>query len=204
MHRLLALVSWVALTVGVPALASAQQGGSKLRIGAGMVLDFGGEVDSDWPRGTLGFRDDDLKLTPGLRGHLDYDLHKYVSLGGFMRFSFWEGDDIWESRSFLFDIGPRLTGHYDWRDFRFYVALMIGLSISKLNNDFGGFDNPGLGAAVAIGPGFEWWFSRRAALFIEMFGWSGHFVSHDLDNISGDVDFAINQVLWQLGVTFAP
>jgi hypothetical protein len=192
----------VALTCWIPSLASAQQGGSKLRIGAGMVLDFGGEVDTDVPGPDP--RDDDLKLTPGLRGHLDYDLHRYVSLGGFLRFSWWEADDTFEDRSFLFDIGPRLTGHYDWRDFRFYIAFMPGLTISALNDDVGGqIDNPGFGMAVALTPGFEWWFSRKAALFVEMFGWSGHFFSHDFD-FGGDIDFANNQVLWQLGVTFAP
>ena len=67
--------------------------------------------------------------------------------------------------------------------------------------DLGGdvFD-PTVGIAAGLTPGFEWWFSHRAALFVEMFGWNGHYFSHENDVTDTDVDFRINQVSWQLGV----
>jgi hypothetical protein len=184
----------------LPSAGSAQErGGSKLRLGAAMVLDFAGNIDPDGYRNS-----DDAKLSPGLRFHLDYELNRYVSLGGFARFSWWEGHDLYEERSMWFDIGPRLKGHYDWRDFRFYVAFMPGLSISAINNDLfvGAVDNPGFGAAVALAPGVEWWFDRRFALFSEIFGWSGHFFSHDIENVTRNIDFSVNQVLWNIGIVF--
>jgi len=183
-----------------PALASAQQGGHDLRLGLGAVLDFAGEVEANFP-GSGVSPNDHLKLTPGLRAHLDYDVHKYVSVGGMLRMQFWRSEDDWEDRSFLMDILLRITGHYDWRDFRFYVALALGPTISKLNNDFSGaYDNPAAGIAASLTPGAEWWFSKRAGLFLEMFGWTGHYFSHGLQDSHTDVDFSLNQVTWQMGV----
>ncbi len=193
------------MTIG-PARVSAQQGGADLRIGVGGVLDFAGEVEADFP-GPGGSPDDDLKLTPGLRAHLDYDIHRYVSIGGLVRASWWESDDDWADRSFLMDIMLRVAGHYDWRDFRFYLALTLGPTISVINDDdaIGDFfDNPAAGVAAGLSPGAEWWFSRRAALFLEMFGWNGHYFSHEFEGGSSDVDFSLNQVSWQLGFVFAP
>jgi hypothetical protein len=199
-HRFLAPFFVILTLLAVPGFASAQQGGPDLRLGLGAVLDFGGEAE--WDSGFGPDPEDDLKLTPGFRIHLDYDLHKYISLGGFFRLSAWEGDDFLEDRSLWIDLGPRLTGHYDWRDFRFYVAVMPGLNISKLNDDIAGagLEEWGVGFNMAIAPGFEWWFSNRAALFVEMFGWSGHFFSHDSERAGGDLEISANQVVWQLGV----
>ena len=196
---------FVALVSLAPERASAQQGGADLRLGIGGVLDFAGEVEADFP-GPGGSPNDDLKLTPGLRVHLDYDIHRYVSIGGLARFSFWESDDDWEDRSLLVDIMLRVAGHYDWRDFRFYVALTIGPTISKLRVDdqYGDvFDNPAVGVAAGLTPGAEWWFSRRAALFLEMFGWNGHYFSHEFADSNRDVNFSLNQVSWQLGFVLA-
>jgi hypothetical protein len=198
----------LALLLGVPALAAAQQGGPDLRIGAGMVLDFAGGVDIN-NGAPGGDRTLDLRVTPGLRAHLDYDVHKYISIGGFTRFSWWRahGNDYLndDRRNFMWDLGARVQRHYDWRDFRFYLAIMPGLTLDKLKHGQNyGLDNPGVGWAVAVAPGFEWWFSNRAALFLEMFGWSGHGFHHDYSNVNGSLDFRLNQVLWQFGVVFAP
>jgi hypothetical protein len=181
-------------------LASAQVGGSDMRIGAGMVLDFGGEVEWDpGPRDD----DDDLKLTPGFRVHLDYDVHRYISVGGITRFQWWEGDDVFEDRNFLWDLAARVNGHYDWRDFRFYVAFHVGFTLSALNDvDF--LENPGKGFNIGLAPGVEYWFSGRVGLFLEMFGWSGHRFNHEFENSDDDADFKVDQVVWQLGVNFAP
>jgi hypothetical protein len=211
-HRSLALMS---LLVGLSwgsSVASAQQGGSKIHIGAGLVLDVGGEVDFDAP----GFNDfdlrgrgweDDLDATFGLRGHLDYALHKYVSVGGLVRMSWWEPDDLGIDRSFLFDIGPRVIGHYDWRDFRFYVGLSPGLTISAINDDgnFAEFDNPAAGFTLSVTlAGAEWWFSRSLGLFLEL-GYVGHWFEHDIDgavNGAGDVEFALGQMMLETGLVF--
>lgn len=201
MHR--SLIFAVALAWGLAwaSFASAQVGGSDLRLGVGMVLDFGGDAEADWGPGPD--TDDDLKLTPGIRLHLDYDVHRYVSVGGVMRFAWWEGDDYFEDRSFLWDVAGRVTGHYDWRDFRFYLAFSLGLSVSKLNEDWAGNGiDPGVGLNIALAPGAEYWFSNRAGVFLEMFGWTGHRLFHDVDG-GGDVDFSLNQVVWQTGVTIA-
>jgi Outer membrane protein beta-barrel domain len=194
---LLCIVLLSALATG-PKLAEAQdRGGYKLRLGGAMSMDFAGQVDPDGPR-----NNDDARLTPGLRFHLDYELAKHFSLGGFAKFSFWRGDDFFEDRSMWFDLGPRIKGHFDWRDFRFYGTMMVGLTISKLNNDLDAWDNPGFGANVAIGPGVEWWFDRRFAVFSEIFGWSGHFFNHDTDGLGGNLDIRVNQVLWNIGMLF--
>jgi hypothetical protein len=191
-----------------PTRAFAQQGGADLRIGAGIALDFAGEVDTEFP-GPGRTPDDDLKATPGLRVHLDYDIHRYVSIGGLVRASWWEADDdyYWNDRNFLMDIMLRVAGHYDWRDFRFYLALTLGPTISALNEDDAigdAFDNPGVGVAAGLTPGAEWWFSRHAAVFLEIFGWNGHYFSHEFEGSSRDVDLSLNQVSLQVGFVFAP
>jgi hypothetical protein len=199
--RILASIFFAVFVFGAPALASAQQGGPDLRLGLGAVVDLAGQVEADYVLGRDD--DDDLKPTVGLRAHLDYDVHRYVSVGGLVRASWWESDDYFEDRSFLMDIMFRLAGHYDWRDFRFYVALTIGPTISVFNDDdqIGDvFDNPAVGVAAGLTPGFEWWFSHRAALFAEALGWNGHYFSHEFDIGDSDVDFSLNQMSWQLGV----
>lgn len=203
MHRstlfLAVLVGGFAFT----SLASAQVGGSDMRIGAGVVLDFGGEAELDLGPGPD--RDDDTKLTPGFRLHLDYDVHRYISVGGITRFQWWEGDDYFENRNFLWDLAGRVNGHYDWRDFRFYVAFHVGFTLSALNDDWADFlDDPGKGFNIGIAPGVEYWFSGRVGVFMEMFGWSGHRFNHDLENSNGDADMKLDQVVWQLGINFAP
>jgi len=200
-HRYLPYLFVLGLCAFVaPGAAAAQQGGSKLRIGAGMVLDFAGEADYDRP-----YIDDDLEATIGLRGHLDYDLSRYVSLGGFARLSWWEGEDAFEERSMLFDLGPRVAGHYDWRDFRFYLAGMPGLMISKLNNDYDDrWDNPAVGFTMSIAPGMEYWFSNEFGVYVEIFGWVGHYFDHDFEPGTGDNDFNLNQVAFNFGIVFSP
>lgn len=200
MHRLLmCLFGWSLVAVAAPSLANAQQAPAQLRIGAGMVVDFAGEGDYDRP-----LRDDDLEATVGLRGHLDYDIARYVSLGGFLRVSWWEGDDIYEERNLLFELGPRIAGHYDWRDFRFYVAGMPGLLISKMNNDYDFIENPAVGFTMSIAPGVEYWFNSDIAVYTEFLGWVGHYFDHEYENSRGEADFSLNQVAFNFGVVFAP
>ncbi len=191
-------------TLAAPTLASAQQAPAQLRIGAGVVVDFAGEAD--FGRGP----DDDLEATLGLRAHLDYDLARYVSIGGFARLSWWEGDDYYRERSMLLELGPRIAGHYDWREFRFYLAGMPGLLISKLNNDYDGIDNPAVGFTMSIAPGVEYWFNSKFGVYTEFLGWVGHYFDHDYDDdrfdrrFAGDADFSLNQVAFNFGIVFAP
>ncbi len=190
-------VALALLTFGA-SQAAAQQGGSDLHIGAGMVADFAGEAD--YGRGP----DDDLEATLGLRLHGDYEVARYVSLGGFARISWWEGDDFLQERNFLFDIGPRIQGHYDWRDFRFYVAAMPGLTLSKIDDDYDRIDNPAAGFTMSIAPGVEYWFNNKVAVYTEIFGWVGHYFDHEREDTTGDVDVNMNQVAFNFGVVFAP
>ncbi len=192
------MVVWLAF---VPASGLAQQGGAALRMGAGAVLDFGGSADVD-PKGGAK-SDTDLTLTPGLRVHMDYDLLRFLSLGGFARASWWKGDEFAKERNLLVDVGPRLTGHYDWRDFRFYLVLMPGLTISSIQNDATvNVNNPAYGFTLSMGPGMEYWFHERVGLYAEAFGWAGHWFGHD-GAATGSVSLSIGQVLGQVGVTFA-
>jgi hypothetical protein len=191
------------LLLGLPAFASAQQGGPDLRIGAGMVLDFAGSVWTD--AGVGPDVDDHLRVTPGLRAHLDYDVHRYIAIGGFTRFSWWRSDNGYDNRNFLWDLGARIQGHYDWRDFRFYLALMPGFALNHFNHDNSyGLERNGPGWTVAVTPGFEWWFSNKAGLFVEMFGWDGHGFRHDAEVGTGSIHVRMNQVLWQFGIVLAP
>ncbi len=189
-----------------PELASAQQGGADLRLGAAMVLNFGGGVQYDFP-GPIE-HDDRLRATPGFRLHVDKDIGRYVGVGGFARFSWWGGDDFFHvDRNLLLDLGGRITGHYDYRDFRFYGALMVGPTISKLgrdNADRYSADNTTVGLNASIAPGAEYWFDPQWAVFTEMFGWEGHFFSHDDRSEASSYHFRLNQVLWQFGVVYAP
>jgi hypothetical protein len=192
------LLVFVSLLLSFASQASAQQGGAKLRLGAGMVVDFAGEWETPG-------RDPDLEATIGMRFHLDYDLAKYVSLGGFVRTTWWEAEGPWEDRSFLFDIGPRIAGHYDWRDFRFYVAAMPGLTISAVDDDYYfDIDNPGVGFNMSIAPGAEYWFTGSFGVYSELFGWIGHYFDHDSERGPGDYDFNLNQVAFNFGIVFAP
>src|SRR4051794_29560657 len=105
-QRSLELLFVIGAVWALPALASAQARGPRLHLGAGLALDFGGEVEfedgSDW----------DLEATVGVRGHADYAVHRNISVGGLVRMSWWEPDHIENyDRSFLFDLGPRVIGH---------------------------------------------------------------------------------------------
>lgn len=194
MHRLLVLLALVAL----PSIASAQVGGSRMHIGAGFALDVGGEAEFEEG-------DTDLDATVGLRGHLDYAVHRYVSVGGLLRLSWWEPDDEPSSidRSFLLDLGPRVIGHYDWRDFRFYGGISPGLTISAINDDGDNFDNPAAGFTISLTvAGAEWWFSRKVGLFAEL-GWVGHWFEHELEGFNrGDVEIDISQAMMEFGFVF--
>lgn len=200
-HRLYSsLFVVVVAALAAPSLAFAQQGGSDLRIGAGMVLDFGGEADYDRP-----IRDDDLEATVGVRAHLDYDVARFLSIGGFARLSWWEGEDYLQDRNLLFELGPRVAGHYDWRDFRFYLAGMPGLVVSRIGDaDDYGLDNPALGFTMSIAPGMEYWFNGDIAVYVEFLGWVGHYFEHDSDFGTQDRDINLNQVAFNFGVVFAP
>jgi len=181
----------------VPTLASAQAGGSQLHLGAGLAIDFGGEAEVN-DRG-----DYDLDGTFGLRAHGDYAVHKYVSVGGLTRISWWEPDWGDADRSFLFDIGPRVIGHYDWRDFRFYSGLSVGLTISALNDDFDNVENPAFGPTVSLTvAGAEWWFTRGIGAFLEL-GWVGHFgLEHEAEFGSGEIEFDLSQGMFETGIVF--
>jgi hypothetical protein len=182
------------------ARASAQEGGEKLKLGASMVIDFAGSVERD-PSTRVNSVRSSARVTPGFRLHADYDVHRYVSVGGMLRFGFWRSEHQDSARNMLVDLAARVNGHYDFKDFRFYGALMVGPTFNRLNADNrGGLETTGVGAVIAIAPGFEWWFSRRFAAFTEILGFSGHYWAHDYDGAPGSVQFRMNQVLWQIGM----
>jgi hypothetical protein len=201
--RQVVLLSLLALLLSAfavaPELASAQVGGARTHIGAGLALDFGGEVELErFMHGR-----DNLDATFGLRGHLDHQIHKYISLGGMVRMSWWEPDYLVQiDRSFLLDLGPRLIGHYDWRDFRFYGGISPGLTISAIGDDGIGVDNPAAGFTLSLTlAGMEWWFSRKVGLFVEM-GWVGHWFEHDGDLNQADLEVNLSQGLFEFGFVF--
>lgn len=206
MHRSFGyLISALLGLLAAVSTAEAQQGGPDLRLGAGVLVDFAGGVEYDLPGPGL-TPNDHPRATPGIRLHMDYDVHRYVSVGGLLRLSFWRADDevyvAGDGRNMLVDLNFRVNGHYDWRDFRFYGVFTVGPTISRLNRDANDYiDNPGVGAAASITPGAEWWFARNVGLYLEMFGWSGHFFRHDLDG-AGSVHVRLNQVTWQFGFVF--
>ncbi len=195
---------WLSLLMlGFAQRASAQtHAGSKLRLGAAAVFDFGGAADPDFG-GPGSARDEALKFTPGVRLHLDYEVHRFVSLGGFARASWWESKDAFYNRSFLLDLGLRATAHYALRNLRFSLSFMLGPTLSVLNDLAFGTKDAGFGVAVAFAPGIEWWFSRKAGLFMEVFGFSGHYFSHGYESGPGDLDLRMKQVLWQFGFVFS-
>jgi hypothetical protein len=201
-HGMIRWVGTLLVLLGFTALAQAQEGAEKLRIGAGLVLDFAGDVDYD-PPGRGNSFDDKARVTPGLRAHLDYDVHRYVSVGGLLRFGWWRADDLDDGRNLLVDVAARVNAHYDWRDFRFLAVLGLGPTFNRLNDDNrAGIDNPGVGVAASFAPGFEWWITRRVGLFAELFGWTGHFFHHDTV-ANRDMKIRLNQVLLELGVAFS-
>jgi hypothetical protein len=198
--RWLGILAFVLLSLHA-STGLAQQGGAALRMGAGAVFDFGGSADVHAQGASKA--DTDLKLTPGLRVHVDHDVLRFLSVGGFARASWWQGDDFARERNLLVDVGPRLVGHYDWRDFRFYLVMMPGLTISSIQNDATvNVDNPAYGFALSIGPGMEYWFHERVGVYAEAFGWTGHYFGHD-SAVAGDVKLSLGQVLGQAGITFA-
>jgi len=196
---------FLALLVAVPALptrSAAQVGGPRLHLGAGMALDFGGHVELD--RGpTFNHGEDSLRATVGLRGHLDYGVLRYLSVGGLVRMSWWEPE--WTpsiGRSFLLDLCPRVTGHYDLRHFRFYGGMAPGLTISAVGDRGIAVSNPAAGFTLALTlAGMEWWFRRKIGVFAEL-GWVGHWFSHDNDRSLGGLDFRLSQGLFEFGLVF--
>jgi len=195
----LLLAPWFA-----PRVAAAQVGGARMHVGAGFVLDFGGEVDLERQLRLDPYLNNSLDATFGLRGHLDYQLHKYISVGGLARMSWWKPDfsAFGIDRSFLLDLGPRLIGHYDWRDFRFYGGISPGLTISALGDDGIGVDNPAAGFTLSLTlAGMEWWFARNVGLFVEL-GWVGHWFEHDSDINAVDLDVDLSQGLFEFGFVF--
>ncbi|MET0341278.1 MAG: hypothetical protein ABW252_09755 [Polyangiales bacterium] len=197
MQRALLLLLIVGALGAQATSASAQARGPRLHAGVGFALDFGGDVEFD------DRSDIDLDPTVGLRGHLDYAVHRHVSVGGLARLSWWEPDaPFGQDRSFLFDLGPRVIGHFDYRDFRFYSGLSLGVTISVLNDDWATFDNPGVGPTLTVTVvGAEWWFGRRTGLFAEL-GWVGHWFEHDLELSNREVDLSLSQGLFEFGLVF--
>lgn len=194
----LCFVLWACSLTSAP--ASAQEGGEKLKLGASMVIDFAGSVERD-PSTRENSVSSSARVTPGFRLHADYDVHRYVSVGGMLRFGFWRSEHQDSSRNMLVDLAARVNGHYDFKDFRFYGVFMIGPTFDRLHSDNrAGLETTGVGAVIAIAPGFEWWFSRRFAAFTEIMGWTGHYFAHDYDRAPGSVQFRMNQVLWQIGM----
>lgn len=195
MHRSLVLLLALASLWLVPDLASAQTGGSRLHLGAGIALDVGGEAE-------FNDVDYDLDATFGLRAHADWDVHRYISVGGLARMSWWEPDIYNADRSFLFDIGPRVLGHYDWRNFRFYGGLGIGLTLSALDEDFDNIDNPAFGWTMSLTvAGAEWWFARNVGLFAEL-GWVGHWFEHEAEVGRGELEIGLSQAMLEFGIVF--
>lgn len=167
-----------------------------------MALDFAGHMELN--RGpNFNNGEDSLRATVGLRGHMDYRVLRYMSVGGMARMSWWKPQ--WTpsiSRSFLLDLAPRIAGHYDFRDFRFYGALAPGLTISAIGDDGIGVSNPAAGFTLSLTlAGMEWWFSRKIGLFAEL-GWVGHWFSHDNDRSLGGLDFHLSQGLFEFGLVF--
>lgn len=181
--------------------AAAQVGGYRNHLGAGMALDFGGEVEFQRAQPARGW--DDLDATVGLRGHFDHQVHRYVSIGGMLRMSWWEPDyTLSVGRSFLLDPCFRVIGHYDWRDFRFYGGLAPGLTLSVINDDGVGVDNPAAGFTMSLTvAGMEWWFSRKVGLFVEL-GWVGHWFEHDGMGATRPLDVHLSQGLFEFGFVF--
>lgn len=102
-------------------------------------------------------------------------------------------------RSFLLDLAPRLTGHYDYRQFRFYGGMAPGLTISAVQDRGIRVDNPGAGFTLSLTiVGGEWWFSRKVGLFAEL-GWVGHWFSQRNDVSGGELDFRLGQGLFEFG-----
>ena len=79
MARWLGCAALLIVLLGLQGHAAAQQGGEKLRLGAALALDFAGHVSYD-PSGNLNRYEDSARASPGLRAHLDYDLHRYLSV----------------------------------------------------------------------------------------------------------------------------
>jgi hypothetical protein len=199
-NAMLCLFVWFGLSLATRALA--QEGGEKLKLGAALVLDFAGSVRRD-PSGRVNSVASSARVTPGFRLHADYDVHRNVSVGGMLRFGFWRSENQDSARNMQIDIAARVNGHYDYKDFRFYGVFMLGPSINRLRaENSGSLDNPGAGVAIAIAPGVEWWFSRRFAVFTEIFGYSGHYFGHDYSGASGRTQFRMNQALWHVGMLF--
>jgi hypothetical protein len=185
--RLALALGFVWLLGSLP--ASAQQGGSDLRLGTGAVLNLGGSAKVD-TAGPSKESSQSLSATPGL------------SLGAAARVSFWKADGYGENRHVLFDVGPRVTGHFDFRDVRFYAGLGAGLALSNVQNDaVVNLESPAYGFALSVFPGLEYWFAERVGVFFET-GWSGHWFKHQ-DPLGGDTRLALGQVVCQLGATFA-
>jgi hypothetical protein len=195
--RPMVLLFVLAAALALPTRGSAQVGGPRNHLGVGMVVDFGGEAEFGR------FDEDDLDATIGLRAHLDHLIHKYVSIGGMVRMSWWEPEYVLAiDRSFLLDLAPRVVGHYDWRDFRFYGALAPGLTLSAIDDDGSRIDNPAVGFTLSLTvAGMEWWFSRRAGLFVEL-GWVGHWFEHDRGPGIADLDIGLSQGLFEFGFVF--
>src|SRR5687767_14995385 len=134
--------------------------------------------------------------------HGEYDLSRWLSLGAAARVSFWKADGYGENRNVLFDVGPRVSGHFDFRDVRFYAGLGAGLALSNVQNDaVVNLESPAYGFALSVSPGLEYWFAERVGVFFET-GWSGHWFKHR-DPLGGDTKLALGQVACQLGASFA-
>ncbi|HEY6882004.1 MAG TPA: hypothetical protein VI299_28440 [Polyangiales bacterium] len=201
MERIIVLLCLCAALLSWSKTAAAQVGGARDHLGVGMALDFGGEVE--FGRNAPSRAWDDLDATVGLRGHWDHAVHRYVSIGALLRMSWWEPDyTLSMGRSFLLDPCFRVTGHYDWRDFRFYGGLAPGLTLSVIDDDGLGVNNPAAGFTMSVTvAGMEWWFSRKAGLFVEL-GWVGHWFEHDGEGGTRDLEVHLSQGLFEFGFVF--
>ena len=156
-----------------PAAATGAQG--KLRVYGGLRLGFGGEVEFK-PDGGGATSKDDLLLTLGGQGGVDYVIMDFFALGGELRLAgvnTESRDDADIGGDVIIDVAVKPRGRYALSGIplEIYGTLPIGVSFIKTSGDLnkGGVEfSQGPGLNLGIGAGATYFFTDNLGINGEM------------------------------------
>jgi Outer membrane protein beta-barrel domain len=194
---------------------------------AKLSLGFGGKgsAHASTPIGSWSAESD---LEPSFGAGLQYmvPLHRYFALGGLLGFSSWQsksGSDAKADRSTTLDLAVVPQAKFGLaRDLELYISVPLGLTLDFWNAadavlvTFPGGDaelkaDPAVGFMVSALLGLRWLLTDHIGLFTEV-GYTHRSFTHTIKPsvtvlgnsaaASFDVDIALGQFVWNLGVSF--
>ena len=133
---------------------------------------------------------------------------QYLVLGPLFQFGTWLEDGPGDpTRDYYFDLDfylrLRVPVELEKTALQFWGGVPVGLTLSFLGEDRTALGLEGFAAGWNIGVlfGGAVHFTRQFGLFAEI-GWLQHKMSHDFEEVRGDIDYRLSQLIINLGFVF--